>query len=310
MITNNQNRMTKVALVLDGLSVGDAIGQQYFCFSASLSLEERLQQMSSQLLKYSDDTEMALGIAEVLNLYHNIDQDILAQVFARRFQAQPERGYGPMAYWILYQINQGMNWHKAASTVYSGTGSKGNGAAMRVAPIGAYFYDDLAQVVKQSQASAQVTHTHLDGQAGAIAIAVATALVSQWTQKSQTNKWDLLEQILEYTPVSETGEGIEQALKLKGQLPKEVAKILGTGCKVLSSDTVPLALWCAISNLDSYENAIMMTLSCVNGPESDVDTLCAMVGGIVAISAGRQSIPLKWLDAREPLGLDILVDKE
>jgi hypothetical protein len=33
----------------------------------------------------------------------------------------------------------------------------------------------------------------------------------------------------------------------------------------------------------------------------DRDTTCAIVGGIVALSAGRESIPRAWLSAREPL---------
>jgi ADP-ribosylglycohydrolase len=33
----------------------------------------------------------------------------------------------------------------------------------------------------------------------------------------------------------------------------------------------------------------------------DRDTTCAIVGGIVALSAGRESIPEAWLKAREPI---------
>ena len=33
----------------------------------------------------------------------------------------------------------------------------------------------------------------------------------------------------------------------------------------------------------------------------DRDTTCAIVGGIVALSAGREPIPRAWLSAREPL---------
>jgi ADP-ribosylglycohydrolase len=33
----------------------------------------------------------------------------------------------------------------------------------------------------------------------------------------------------------------------------------------------------------------------------DIDTNCAIVGGIVAMSAGADSIPADWIEAREPL---------
>ncbi len=58
----------------------------------------------------------------------------------------------------------------------------GNGAAMRVAPIGAYFADDLDKVLYYAQASAEVTHAHIEGIVGAMAVAVASALllIKRW----------------------------------------------------------------------------------------------------------------------------------
>ena len=60
--------------------------------------------------------------------------------------------------------------------LFGGEGSFGNGAAMRVAPLGAYFADELDAVVEQASFSAEVTHSHPEGIAGAIAVAVAAAL--------------------------------------------------------------------------------------------------------------------------------------
>jgi ADP-ribosylglycohydrolase len=37
--------------------------------------------------------------------------------------------------------------------------------------------------------------------------------------------------------------------------------------------------------------------------EGDIDTTCAIIGGIVALSAGRDSIPPEWLSAREALSV-------
>jgi ADP-ribosylglycohydrolase len=76
---------------------------------------------------------------------------------------------------------------------------------------------------------------------------------------------------------------------------------LGTGTKVTSADTVPFALWCAARHLDDYEEALWTTVSGLG----DRDTTCAIVGGIVALSAGRGSIPATWLAAREPLSRSV-----
>jgi ADP-ribosylglycohydrolase len=59
---------------------------------------------------------------------------------------------------------------------FDGMGSWGNGAAMRVAPLGAWFAEDLDTVVAEAIRSAQVTHAHPEAAAGAVAVAVAAAL--------------------------------------------------------------------------------------------------------------------------------------
>lgn len=63
------------------------------------------------------------------------------------------------------------HWKDLSQQLFKGTGSFGNGAAMRITPVGAYFADDLEAVVKQAHLSAQITHSHPEGAAGAIAVA-------------------------------------------------------------------------------------------------------------------------------------------
>ncbi len=53
----------------------------------------------------------------------------------------------------------------------------------------------------------------------------------------------------------------------------------------------------AAHHLDHFVEALGETIS-VGG---DCDTNAAIVGGIVALSAGRESIPAEWLKAREPI---------
>jgi len=67
--------------------------------------------------------------------------------------------------------------------------------------------------------------------------------------------------------------------------------------QAIASDTVPFCLWCAARHVNNYQEVIWSAVS-VYG---DIDTNCAIVGGIVALSAGRESIPREWLKAREPL---------
>src|SRR4029077_6405648 len=108
-------------------------------------------------------------------------QDALAQRFAERFGEEPDRGYGKMARIILRSLLRGDDWRRASAAAFGGTGSMGNGAAMRVAPLGAWFADDLGRVVTEARARAEVTHAHAEGQAGAIAVALAAAFA--WRQR-------------------------------------------------------------------------------------------------------------------------------
>jgi ADP-ribosylglycohydrolase len=73
--------------------------------------------------------------------------------------------------------------------------------------------------------------------------------------------------------------------------------MLGNGTGLSAQDTVPFVLWCAGEHLDDYEQALWLTAS----GAGDVDTTCAMVGGIVILYTGVQNIPAAWRQAREPL---------
>jgi hypothetical protein len=63
----------------------------------------------------------------------DIDQDFLAQAFARRFVGDPHREYTGGAAYLLGRIADGEDWREVSPSLCR-TGSYGNGAAMRAAP--------------------------------------------------------------------------------------------------------------------------------------------------------------------------------
>jgi ADP-ribosylglycohydrolase len=293
--------MRLAMLSLSGLSVGDAFGERFFVHP---NLAERLiaeRAVPRAPWTTTDDTEMALGIVEVLDNHGRIDQDALAVVFARRYEAAPNRGYGGTAHDILRDIGVGLPWRDVSSAVFGGQGSMGNGGAMRVAPIGAYFYDDLDAVDRESRSSAEVTHAHPEGQAGAVAVARVAAIATEiGLGKRPRDGKTMLEAALLGIHDVPTRRYLERALAIPlGEDTKKAAELLGTGQRVLAWDTVPFSLWCAARHLDDYETALWTTVSGLG----DRDTTCAIVGGIVAMSAGEASIPQAFRDAREPLNL-------
>jgi ADP-ribosylglycohydrolase len=234
---------------------------------------------------------MALSIVEILRVFGHIEQDALAKAFARRYQEEPFRGYAGGAARLLRQVAMGADWRTVSPSSFGG-GSYGNGAAMRAAPIGGFFYNDPKRAAQEAQKSAVITHAHPEGQAGAIAVAVTAALVSMPPYPSGRG---LLEEVTVFVPESIVRQGINLALEISPVDLNGAISKLGTGHQVSAQDTVPFCLWSAAYHLDDFEEALWQTAKGMG----DCDTTCAIVGGIVALSA--PTIPEKWLKKREPL---------
>jgi len=179
---DHAERIARARLSLEGLSLGDAFGERYFAHPHTVEQLIADRALARAPWAWTDDTAMALSIVEVLDRHAGIDADALAHAFARRYRHEPGRGYGGGAHQILGALVVGVPWPTAARLVFDGEGSMGNGGAMRVAPVGAYFADDLERVAEHASRSAMVTHAHPDGQAGAIAIAVAAAVAARMAQ--------------------------------------------------------------------------------------------------------------------------------
>lgn len=295
---DHESRMQRALCSLEGLAIADAIGEMlaYRHYQASEIINQGLP--AGPWFR-TDDSEMAISIVEVLKLHGFINQDELAQRFAWRFQREPDRGYGKMTRIQLREINEGGNWREGAANAFGGQGSMGNGGAMRVAPVGGYFADDFKRVVEEAELSASVTHTHKEGIAGTIAVAIAAACVWQSREHPKAERVkQLFDAVMEFTPESKVRRGILIASQTPAGIEIEaVARALGNGSLVTASDTVPFTLWCAAHNLDNYVEALKWTI--VAG--GDCDTNAAIVGGIVALSVGRENIPLDWRQNKEPL---------
>ncbi|MFO0841837.1 MAG: ADP-ribosylglycohydrolase family protein [Gemmataceae bacterium] len=132
-----------------------------------------------------------------------------------------------------------------------------------------------------------------------MAVAVAAALAWAW-QGRPVGPGELLKGAAERTPPGPTRDGLLAALGLPaGATIERAARVLGNGSKTTSPDTVPLAVWLAARHLDDLPASLWAVVEA----GGDVDTLGAMVGGVVALHAPR-TIPPAWLAAREPLALE------
>src|SRR5437016_5640662 len=121
---DHEDRVSRARLSLEGLSLGDAFGQQFFAPSTAL----RATMTRSPPIgpwHYTDDTEMALAIHDMLATYGRIEQDDLARTFAQRYALNPGRGYGHGTIRLLRAIRDGAAWRAASAAAFGGEGSKG-----------------------------------------------------------------------------------------------------------------------------------------------------------------------------------------
>ncbi|RSM55241.1 hypothetical protein DMH03_34300 [Amycolatopsis sp. WAC 01376] len=285
------DRRTRALNSLYGLALGDALGSQFFVPDNRDAWQRR--QLPPGPWQWTDDAEMACSVFAVLRQAGRVDQDRLAASFATHHDF--DRGYGPSMNRLLRLVREGGSWRELATDLFDGQGSWGNGAAMRVAPLGAWFAGDPDEAGRQAALSAEVTHTHPDGVAGAIAVAVAASLAAPPTPPSPA---DFLDQVLRRVPPGRVRDGVLAAREL-AHVPSSAtaAHELGNGSHTGAHDTVPFTLWAAARHLDDYEQAFWATASA----GGDVDTTCAIVGGIVAARVGVEGLPWSWRAACESL---------
>jgi ADP-ribosylglycohydrolase len=284
---------------LEGLSVGDAFGERFFGPAQDVEPLIASRTVPEGPWGFTDDTAQALALCACLRDTGGAAPDDLAPRLAANYLRGPDRGYGAGARQMLDAIGHGtLPWRLVSQAAFEGMGSRGNGAAMRAAPLGAYFADDVPALVAQAFGSAQPTHAHPDGQLGAVAVALAAAhAVRVGDGRAKDAPEALFRFVLDHLPGGETTQGIARAASLPPSASVELARAaLGTGAQVLSSDTVPFVIWAASRHLRSYEEALWLTVAGLG----DRDTTCAMVGGIVALSCA-DGVPAAWLARREPL---------
>ncbi|MGX1807099.1 ADP-ribosylglycohydrolase family protein [Nocardia sp. NPDC055321] len=277
-----------------GVSIGDGFGSAYADPINHTALRERSLLPGPWL--WSDDTEMAASVFAVLRDHGRIDQDELAKSFAAHYDIY--RWYGPGTARILRLIrDRDADWRELAGAARNGQGSWGNGAAMWVAPVGAFYADDLERAAAEAAASATVTHTHPEGIAGAVAVAAAAALgVAQPGLRGR----ELLETVAARTPAGLVRERIGTAATLPGSADlTEVVALLGNGSETSAPDTVPFCLWIAAGAWAGDEVTEALWRTAAAG--GDMDTTCAIVGGILGARLGISGLSSDWRERCEPL---------
>ena len=289
---SSAGRLGRALASLRGLAVGDALGSE-FSVPANLPLLKN-RALPAGSWKWTDDTEMAASVVATLAARRRIDQDALARSFAEHQDV--DRKYGRAVDRLLRQIREGGDWRELSAALFKGQGSWGNGAAMRIAPLGAWYADDPEQATHQAEISAYPTHQHREAVVGAMAVAAAAALAA--APGGPPGPEALLDGVIALVPRSAVRAGLRRARDMLDYADTTtVAAVLGCGRRTTAHDTVPFALWSAARALGDFEEGFWATAQ-VGG---DMDTTCAIVGGVVAAAGEAGAPPPVWADRTERL---------
>jgi poly(ADP-ribose) glycohydrolase ARH3 len=273
-----------------GLALGDALGAP---FEGSAPGEKDFSRLPG-LLTYTDDTEMAMGLAQSLSEKQGLDADHLARRFAA--DCSPGRGYGPGALAVLDLISRGVPWQQAARTVFP-EGSKGNGAAMRVAPIGLFYWRDPEALDRAARQQSAVTHAHPLAQEGSALIAHAVAAIVRGLPAGTLRT--ALRDAASLSPYADKLRSMEELLSKEAETSEVVAR-LGHG--VLATESVPTAIYAFLRHGTDYLRTVSFCLA-LGG---DTDTIAAMAGALAGASLGLKALHRTYLKRLEDR--DMLMD--
>lgn len=263
-----------------GIAIGDALGRPvegHRQVSESY-IEEIMTRPPS--LSYTDDTAMAISVAESLLACDGFDGADMARRFADTYFDEPWRGYGSGVIDVFERVHRGANWAHAASRQFDGAGSYGNGAAMRVAPV-ALWSSDPGAVKEMAADTARVTHTHPIGVDGAVVQALAA---SHAVRDFSTPL------LVDLAAVVETDEFRAKLGNLDRALERgdEYAR-LHLGNWVSAHNSVVTALYCFLQS-DGFEETVLRAIR-IGG---DTDTIAAMAGALAGARFGIGAVPPVW----------------
>lgn len=283
-----------------GTFVGDALGEpvEGWPHKAIYSRFGLLDTMLRAEGRYTDDTQMMIGILETLVEEGGFDPAVCATKFQENFD--PWRGYGRRIFGVVERIRQGIPWNQV------GTDSFGNGGAMRIAPIGFFYYHDLQALKENAILSARITHNHSEGLAGAVAQATAVGLALQHALSNNPIEAEgfvdrISAQVSDLDKeFAESLDGIKSisasyTSHSTGSLVEIIEALTGRyGLSLRAIESVPAAIGAFVLTR-SFREAVILAVN-LGG---DTDTIGAMAGAMAGAYYGHDQIPQEWLNPLE-----------
>ena len=276
-----------------GSALGDAIGELAFGYRKKEDLCVQMDRLKE--LRYTDDTAMSIGLAESLIKKGCLDQHDLGETFRCNFEREPWRGYASGPPTIFSIVKQsGSTYAEVARSLFGGTGSLGNGAAMRIVPLGLFFHDS-PDLYENACMSAAVTHAHPVGKDGAAAQAQAISAAVKLGPKGAFPYTGFMDALIDSSRTPQIKEKIRSVRKFINDqsTPSFAAEQLGQTVAV--HESMPFALFSFLRHPTSFEDCLF----CATLHGGDRDTLGAMACAISGAYLGIEAIPQAWREKLE-----------
>ncbi|MCA9201293.1 MAG: ADP-ribosylglycohydrolase family protein, partial [Planctomycetales bacterium] len=232
----------------------------------------------------TDDTQMMIGVTQALIQDGQIESATLQHYFVKNYVAS--RGYGRGARMVLQAMSEGADHRHWVDSQFPG-GSFGNGAAMRVAPIGLVFRHDSTKLFEQADLQSKLTHTHPLGTEGARLIAMAVAYC---VSSRNFDRNEFFDRLLECA----TSEEYRHKIRMAAAATK-LSDLESIGNGIAAHESVVTAIGCFALTPNDYARTIAHAIL-LGG---DTDTIAAMAGAISGAYQGESAIPSVWLSALE-----------
>jgi ADP-ribosyl-[dinitrogen reductase] hydrolase len=264
-----------------GAAIGDALGMPLE-FKPPVPPARLVRMMTPGRLpagSFTDDTEMALALADSLLEKKPLDASNLARHFVRWYETRPP-DVGMHTATVLREISLGCAWQTASAAAHQAhPHSAGNGSVMRCWPVALTYWDDLPGLLRNSRLQSDVTHAHHECLAASefVSATIHFLLAGHEPRAAVAAALDAC------APPSTLRAVVEAApRKARNELPN-------TGWV---RHTVESAVW-GLLTTRSFEDAVAQVVNLGN----DADTAGAVAGALAGAAYGVNAIPLPWRNA-------------
>ncbi len=264
-----------------GAAIGDALGMPLE-FGPKRAPGDFVTELLDGRLpagSFTDDTEMALALAESLLTHNPLDPADLAHRFVDWMQADPP-DIGIHTRNVLERIKSGEPWDEAVEAVRTARPeSAGNGSVTRSWPVVLAHWDDLDNLLVDSWTQSRITHPHRECLQASAYINVAMYHMLRGKDPASA--------LLEATLIVRLNEEFMNYVRGASYMGRQFLENSGW-----VRHTIQSAVW-ALLNFDTFEEIVIQAVNLGN----NADSTGAVVGAMAGAYYGLEAIPTRWREA-------------